>query len=160
MRAPASFAKHPLHPMLVALPIGLFVASFVAELISFWQAGEVWRDLLFYNLAGGIIGAVVAAIPGFIDYISLKDEKVLPLAHRHFGVNVALLAVYAGNFWLRTESGKTLSGDSRLIPFLLSLLGMILLGLSGWLGGEMVYAHGVAVDVEKQRPARSESVQD
>jgi uncharacterized membrane protein len=150
MRATARFGKHPFHPMLVAIPIGLFVASFAAEIIFLRQGGELWRDLTFYNLAGGLIGAVVAAIPGFIDYVGLKEEKVLPLAHRHFGVNVALLAVYGANFWLRTESGKALTGDSRLVPFLLSILGMLLLGLSGWLGGEMVYAHGVAVDAEKQ----------
>lgn len=149
MRASASFAKHPFHPMLVAIPIGLFVASFVAEVISLWQGGALWRDLTFYNLAGGIIGAVVAAIPGFIDYVALKEEKVLPLAHGHFGVNVALLAVYGANLWLRCESAKALTGDSRLVPFLFSVLGMLLLGVSGWLGGEMVYAHGVAVEAEK-----------
>jgi uncharacterized membrane protein len=160
MRTPASFGKHPYHPMLVAIPIGLFVASFIAELISLRQRGELWRDLTFYNLAGGLIGAVAAAIPGFIDYISLKDEKVLSLAHRHFGVNVALLAVYGVNFWLRTESAKPLVGESRLLPFLLSLLGMLLLGISGWLGGEMVFAHGVAVDVEKQPSAASQSGTD
>jgi uncharacterized membrane protein len=156
MRASASFGKHPFHPMLVALPIGLLVASFVAEVISLWQGGEFWRDLTFYNLAGGIIGAVVAAIPGFIDYVALKDEKVLPLAHRHFGVNVALLALCSANLWLRSESGKALTGDSRLWPFLLSILGMILLGLSGWLGGEMVYAHGVAVEAGRQAPATTD----
>jgi uncharacterized membrane protein len=150
MRAPASFGKHPFHPMLVAIPIGLFSASFVAEGISFWQSSEFWRDLTYYNLIGGIIGAVVAAIPGFIDYVALKDEKVLPLAHRHFAVNVALLSMYSLNLWLRTESGKAIIGTTRLIPFSISILGMILLGLSGWLGGEMVYAHGVAVDTEKK----------
>jgi uncharacterized membrane protein len=160
MRTPASFGKHPYHPMLVAIPIGLFVASFVAELISFRQSAELWRDLTFYNLAGGLIGAVVAAVPGFIDYVSLKGEKVLSLAHRHFGVTVALLAVYGVNFWFRTESAKPLIGESRLLPFLLSILGMLLLGISGWLGGEMVFAHGVAVDVERQNSASGESAAD
>jgi uncharacterized membrane protein len=150
MRAPASFAKHPFHPMLVAIPIGLFVASFASDAISFWQDGKLWRDLTFYNLIGGIIGAVVAAIPGFIDYVALKDEKVLPLAHRHFGVNVALLGLYSINLWIRTESGNAVINNSRWVPFLLSILGMILLGISGWLGGEMVYAHGVAVDTENK----------
>ena len=152
MRARASFGKHPFHPMLVAIPIGLFIASFVSETISLWQSSKLWDDLTFYNLIGGLIGAVVAAIPGFIDYVSLKDEKVLPLAHRHFGVNVALLGVYSVNLWLRTQSGKALIGNSVWIPLLLSILGMSLLGISGWLGGEMVYAHGVAVDTEKKNP--------
>jgi uncharacterized membrane protein len=150
MRARASFAKHPFHPMLVAIPIGLFIASFASEAISLWHGSELWRDLTFYNLIGGLIGAVVAAIPGFVDYVSLEDEKVLPLAHRHFGVNVALLSVYSVNLWVRTQSGKAIIGNSVWIPLLLSVLGMSLLGISGWLGGEMVYAHGVAVDVEEK----------
>jgi uncharacterized membrane protein len=160
MRAPASFAKHPFHPMLVAIPIGLFVASFASDAISFWQDGKLWRDLTFYNLIGGIIGAVVAAIPGFIDYVALKDEKVLPLAHRHFGVNVALLGLYSINLWVRTESGNAVINNSRWIPFFLSILGMILLGISGWLGGEMVYAHGVAVDAENKLSATDNSPDD
>jgi uncharacterized membrane protein len=158
MRAPASFGKHPFHPMLVAIPIGLFVASFVSDAIFFWQGGELWRDLTFYNLIGGIIGAVVAAIPGFIDYVALKDEQVLPLAHLHFAANVALLGLYSINLWVRTESGNAAVSNSRWIPFLLSIVGMILLGISGWLGGEMVYAHGVAVDTEK-KPSETDNSQ-
>jgi uncharacterized membrane protein len=119
-----------------------------------------FKDLTFYNLIGGLIGAVVVAIPGFIDYISLQDEKVLPLAHRHFGVNVALLSVYSVNLWVRTQSGRAVIGSSILFPFLISLLGMILLGISGWLGGEMVYAHGVAVDIEEKVSESKNSLPD
>ena len=149
MRTPASFGKHPLHPMLVALPIGLFVASFAFDLIHLWKGGELWQDLAFYDLAAGLVGAVGAAIPGFIDYVSLTGERVLRVAHWHFGVNVALLSVYGLDLWLRIESRKSVDGVFHLGPFLLSAVGMLLLGLSGWLGGELVFAHGVAVDVRE-----------
>jgi uncharacterized membrane protein len=132
--------------MLVAFPIGLFVASFVFDLLALWKHHELWQTLAFYNMAGGLIGAVGAAIPGLIDYAALKDEKVLPLAHWHFGVNVALIGVYSANLYLRTESGKLLTGELAIIPFFLSILGLLLLMVSGWLGGEMVYVHGVAVE--------------
>jgi uncharacterized membrane protein len=132
--------------MLVALPIGLFVASFVFDLVNLWESRELWQTLAFYNMVGGLIGAGVAAIPGLIDYAQLKDEKVLPLAHWHFGINVTLIGIYAANIWLRTASGKAVSGDLNFIPFVISIIGQILLVVSGWLGGEMVYVHGVAVD--------------
>lgn len=150
MRTPASFGKHPLHPMLVALPIGLFVASFAFDLMHLWKGGAIWSDLAFYDLAAGLTGAVAAAIPGFIDYVSLTSEKVLRVAHWHFGANVALLCLYGLDLWLRIESRKSGSGVFHLTPFLLSAVGMLLLGLSGWLGGELVFAHGVAVDEEKR----------
>jgi uncharacterized membrane protein len=146
MRTPARFGGHPLHPMLVAFPIGLLVASYAFDLIHLWKGEELWANLAFYDLAAGLIGAAAAAIPGFIDYVSLTDEKVLPLAHWHFGVNLALIGVYAIDFWLRTESGQSTLDTFRLAPFLLSTLGLLLLTLSGWLGGELVYVHGVAVD--------------
>src|SRR5215510_1263710 len=146
MRTPARFGKHPFHPMLVALPIGLFVASFAFDLIHLWNGGQMWSQLAFYNLAVGLTGAAVAAIPGFIDYVSLTDEKILRVAHWHFGVNVVLLSVYGVDLWLRIQSRKSGDGGFHLTPFLLSAAAMLLLGLSGWLGGELVFAHGVAVD--------------
>lgn len=146
MRTPARFGGHPLHPMLVAFPLGLFVTSLAFDIIHLWKGEELWANLAFYDLAAGLIGAVAAAIPGFIDYVWLTGEKVLPLAHWHFGVNLALIGVYAIDFWLRTESGQSTLGTFRFAPFLLSTLGLLLLTLSGWLGGELVYVHGVAVD--------------
>jgi uncharacterized membrane protein len=146
VRAAASFLKHPLHPLLVAFPIGLLVASFIFDLLNLWENRELWQTLAFYNMAGGLIGAVLAAVPGLLDYAALKDEKVLQIAHWHFGVNVALLGIYAANVWLRTASGKAYSGDLQIVPFFLSIIGQLLLVVSGWLGGELVYVHGVAVD--------------
>jgi uncharacterized membrane protein len=132
--------------MLVAFPIGLLVASFVSDLLYLWTAREIWETLAFYNMVGGLIGAVVAAVPGLLDYAALKDDKVVSIAHWHFGVNLVLLCLYGANVWLRTDSGKAALGDWRLVPILLSVIGQIALVVSGWLGGEMVYVHGVAVD--------------
>ncbi len=148
MRTPARIGKHPLHPMSVALPIGLWAAAFAFDVLHIWRGDELWGTLAFYNLAAGLIGALAAAIPGFVDYVSLNDETVLRIAHWHFGVTLTTVTVYAVNFWLRTEAGKGLIGDTALVPFLLSSLGMLLVGFSGWLGGELVFAHGVAVEVE------------
>jgi uncharacterized membrane protein len=57
-----------------------------------------------------------------------------------------MLAVYSADLWVRTEAGKAMIGNLTFIPFLLSIAGILLLTLSGWLGGELVFAHGVAID--------------
>jgi uncharacterized membrane protein len=63
MKTPASIAGHPIHPMLVPLAIGLWIA--------FGASSESWRIVALYTLAGGIVGALLAAVPGFIDMLSI-----------------------------------------------------------------------------------------
>jgi uncharacterized membrane protein len=73
MSSPAGIAHHPIHPMLVAFPIGLWVFSFICDLgYLFGGHNDVWASVAFYSLMGGIIGAVAAAVPGRIDFGSMK----------------------------------------------------------------------------------------
>src|SRR5438067_13403965 len=147
MASPASVGGHPIHPMIIPFPIGLWVFSFIADVIYLWRGNPVWRDwIAFYTLLGGIIGAAVAAVPGLIDWLSLKDSEVVKIANWHARLNVIALVVFAISFYLRTTSGASWVGGSYTIPVLLSVLGVILIMISGWLGGEMVFRHGVAVD--------------
>jgi uncharacterized membrane protein len=155
MASPASMGKHPVHPMLIPFPIALWIFSFVADLIYLWRGNPVWRDwIAFYTLLGGTIGAAVAAVPGIVDWLSIKDAQVKRLADWHARLNVIALVVFAADFYLRTKGGASWVGGSTTIPLLLSVVGIILITISGWLGGEMVYVHGVAV--EPQQDARTE----
>ena len=65
MSTPASVARHPLHPILIPLPIGLWVFSLVADLVFLagW-GGATWKAVAWYTMGGGIVGAVLAAVPG------------------------------------------------------------------------------------------------
>ena len=149
MASPASIGGHPVHPMLIPFPIALWVFSLIADLIYFWRGNPVWRDYIaFYTLLGGIIGAAVAAVPGFIDWLSLKDREVVKIANWHARLNVMALLIFAASFYLRTSGGSSLVRGSHIIPFVLSVLGVILITIAGWLGGEMVFRHGVAVEAQ------------
>jgi uncharacterized membrane protein len=140
MRTPASVAGHPIHPMLVTLPIGLWVFSFVCDLFFVFGTGApVWSTVALYTMAAGIIGALAAAIPGFIDLLSL------PAAPRrtalvHMAINLTIVVLYVINFWRRTGTPENPGGYVWL-----SLLTILMLLVSGWLGGRMVYLLGVAV---------------
>ncbi|HKO97343.1 MAG TPA: DUF2231 domain-containing protein [Pyrinomonadaceae bacterium] len=147
MASPASIGGHPIHPMIVPFPIALWVFSLVADLIYLWRGNLVWKDwIAFYSLLAGILGAVAAAVPGLIDWLSLKDPKVVKIANWHARLNVIALLIFAASFYLRTMSGAGLVGGSYTIPVALSVLGVILISISGYLGGELVFKHGVAVD--------------
>ena len=147
MASPASIGGHPVHPMLIPFPIGLWAFSLVADVIYLWRGNPVWRNYIaFYTLLGGIIGAVAAAVPGFIDWLSIKDRNVVKIANWHARLNVIALLIFTASFYLRTTRGSALVSEGYTIPIALSVLGVILISISGYLGGEMVFRHGVAVD--------------
>lgn len=144
MASPASFKGHPIHPMLVVFPLGLWTFSLVCDVVYlFGWGGAAWASAALYAIGGGVVGALLAAIPGLIDLLSLKEPRTRRIGILHMVVNLAAVAVFAFDFWLRLDAG-TGAG----LPVLLSILGVALISLSGWLGGELVYVHGVAV----QRP--------
>jgi uncharacterized membrane protein len=148
MSAPASFKGHPFHPIIVPLPIGLWIFSIVSDFIfKLGWGSPVWNDVAFYTLAGGIVGALIAALPGFIDLIGLTNPKTQSIAIWHMIINLLAVALYSFNFWLRMHRAP---GDN--LPVILSAIGVGLILISGWLGGEMVYVRGVAV---KQPPDQS-----
>ena len=137
----AQIFKHPIHPMLVPLPIGLWIFSFLCDLAyRFLSDNVLWNDMALYTMAAGIAGALLAALPGFLDYLSLEDRATRRVATAHMLINLTTVGLYAVNLWLRTTTSP-----GAATPFALSIVGMILLSVAGWLGGELVFRHGVAV---------------
>ena len=149
METRASVAEHPIHPMLIPFPIALWIFSLASDLIYlFGFGGAVWKDIALYTMAGGIIGGLAAAIPGYIDYRSLSDPVIVRVAQMHMVINVGLIVLFTINTGLRI-----LNGPEALLPVLLSVLGVAALSVSGWLGGELVYVQGVAVQPEREPTA-------
>ena len=143
MRTPASIAKHPLHPMLVAIPIGLWIFSLVCDIARVsGSADPAWPTVALYTMAGGVVGALLAAVPGFIDLLSLPPGP-RKTALAHMIINLTVVTLYVVNLWMRWSNPAALE-----TPFWLSVVAIGLLVISGWLGGKMVYVHGVAVDTE------------
>ena len=146
MRTPASIARHPVHSMLVTLPVGLWVFSFACDLVfAFGTPDPVWKTVALYTMGGGLIGALAAAIPGLVDLVSLPHRS-RGVGVAHLSVNVAVVTLFGVNFWLRAASGDAGAGSSATVW--LSLLAIALLAVSGWLGGKLVYERGVGVHIE------------
>ena len=141
MRTPANIARHPIHPMLVAIPIGLWIFSLICDLVYRFGGGNPnWQVVAWYTLVGGILGALVAAVPGFIDMLSLP-WATKRIALIHMSINLTVVALYVVNAYIRKRSGGV--SDATIW---LSVISVGMLAVSGWLGGKMVYLHGVAVD--------------
>ena len=158
MASRASIGGHPIHPMLIPFPIGLLVFSLIADLIYLWRGNPVWENYIaFYTLLGGIIGAAAAAIPGLIDWATLTDRAAVKVANWHARVNIIGLVIFIASFYLRTTSGAKWIVSMPMLPFILSLIGVVGLSIAGYLGGELVFRHGVAVAVPISAQPKSEA---
>ena len=158
MASKASIGGHPIHPMLIPFPIGLLVFSFIADLVYLWRGNPIWKEYVaFYTLLGGIIGGAAAAIPGLIDWATLTDRAAVKIANWHARVNIFTLVIFGASFYLRTTGGAKWFPSLPMLPVILSVVGVIGLTIAGWLGGELVFKHRVAVTAHE--PAASEKTE-
>lgn len=151
MRTPAQIAGHPIHPMLVSIPIGLWLFSFACDIIATRVAEPAsWTTASEYAMVGGILGALAAALPGLVDLLSLRGLAVQKTALKHMTLNLVVVALFAINAWLRLQDSI-----GQAASLALSACSIALLGVSGWLGGKMVYEAGVAVHADEAAMPRT-----
>lgn len=152
MATPASIRKHPIHPMLVVFPFALWTTAVVFDVIALVTGNSTLRAVTFYNIAAGIVGAVAAAVPGFIDYLTLGG-RARRVGTWHMVLNLGALTLFSVSWVLRTRWGAGVVGVDSWIPVITAFVGLALLFPSGWLGGSLVYVHGMGVE---PRAARGE----
>jgi len=143
MQSRASIAGHPIHPMLIPFPFALWTTSFVVDILFYFTRHPTLLVMSKFLLAAGCLGAVAAAIPGFIDWLAINDGEAKKAATWHARLNVLALAVFTFSFLLRLGRYSDIVGRKLTIPVLLSLVGMIVISISGWLGGELVFRYRI-----------------
>src|SRR4051812_15004508 len=95
METPATVKHHPLHPLMITLPIGMFVLSVIADIIYLaFDSRPIWRDFAVYAIIAGIACGLLAAIPGIIDWFSLRGEEVQRMANYHAILNIGVLILF------------------------------------------------------------------
>jgi len=152
MASKASIGGHPVHPMLIPFPLALWTTSFAADVVYYFVRNSNLLLISKFMLAAGCLGALAAAVPGIIDWLAIKDRQVSKVANWHARLNIIALIIFAISLYLRMQAGAWVNYHIR-IAFLLSLLGVILIAISGWLGGELSYRYGVGVAPQKDTPA-------
>jgi uncharacterized membrane protein len=136
---------HPLHPALVHVPAGLWPAALVFDLLSQGGLGNVAVQLSFFCIALGLLTALVAVPTGLADWSEIKKEKpAWKIGVWHMGLNLLAAAIFAANLGLRVGTFQT--ATSVPAPALvLTAVGVFLVMISAYLGGQMVYSYGVGV---------------
>lgn len=141
MKSKAQIKGHPLHPLLIPFPIAFLIGAFAFDVLSvvnhntgFWQTGK-------YLELAGVLTALVAAVPGVVDYFGVvpPQSSAKKRATLHALINISLVVVFAAAFILRDNINTTL-------VLVMEGIGVIMLFVSGWLGGTLVYRNQIGVD--------------
>jgi uncharacterized membrane protein len=139
METPASIGKHPVHSILVPIPIGAWIFALVADLVASRNGDPTWHSAAFYAIGVGIAGALLAAVFGLVDLLSLPPGPTRRTGIFHMSINLVAVVVFGLNLAMRWSEPDH-AGSAAL-----TVLGVLLIGVGGWLGGEMVYRGGVGV---------------
>jgi uncharacterized membrane protein len=138
----ARIAGHPLHPMFVPFPIVCFVLTLVSDLAYWKTAAMQWANMSAWLLVVGLVMAALAAIAGLIDFLGERRIRALPAVYFHAIGNVVAVVLAIFNLLIHSRDAYTSVVPTGLV---LSVLTVLILLVTGYLGGEMVYRHGVGV---------------
>ena len=134
---------HPIHPMLVNFPLGLLVTSAVFDIVHLVTGNGYWSGIAFWMIAAGVVTGLLAAIVGTIDALAIPSgTRAKSVSFVHGSGNFLILVLFVVSWILRLS----VPGNPPVIAYALSFLGAALLGVTGWLGGELTLRLGIGVD--------------
>ena len=143
MHAKAKIFGHPIHQMLIVFPLGLLATSLVFDIVYEITGNGRWADISYVMIASGIIGGLLAAIFGLVDWLAIPGgTRAKRIGALHGIGNVAVVALFAISWALRYGN----AGLPGAGAFVLSILAVALALVTGWLGGELVDRLAVGVD--------------
>lgn len=143
MESKAKILGHGAHPILIVFPLGLLATAVIFDAIRLVTGDPKWSDVAYYMIGAGVIGGVVAAVAGFIDWWAIpKGTRARSVGLWHGVGNDLVLLLFAVSWWLRREVPQH---DPSTLALVLSFAGGALSLATGWLGGELVERLGMAV---------------
>jgi uncharacterized membrane protein len=135
---------HPVHPMLIVFPLGLLSAALLFDLIYLVTGNRDLTVFSYWALVTGLVGGLLAAIFGLLDWLAIPGgTRAKRIGAWHGGGNLVVVVLFATAWYIRWTSADALPDG---LPFILELLGAGVALVTAWLGGELVYRLGVAVD--------------
>jgi uncharacterized membrane protein len=132
--------------MLVVFPLGLLATSLVWDVVYLATGNVMWAQTSFWTIVAGLGGALIAAVPGFVDWLGIpRGTRAWRVGAWHLVLNlivVVLFVVSAGLRLANTLGSYTAPDMLDMIP---GWAALVLAMVSGWLGGELVERLGVGV---------------
>lgn len=144
MESRAKLLGHPIHPMLIVLPLGLFIGAVVFDGLSLALGNGAFSTVGFWNIAAGVLTGLAAAVFGLIDWLAIPSgTRAKRIGLLHGGSNVVVVLSFAVVWWLR-YTGTSVALSTGI--FVIEVVALAIGSVAGWLGGELVDRLGVGVD--------------
>jgi uncharacterized membrane protein len=138
----AAIGGHPIHPMVVPVPIGLLTGALVSDLAYAATRDRFWARASLALTAGGVVGGLASAVLGATDFVTKRQIRDQRIAWLHAGGNALVVALGAASVAMRSRDPERAVLPAGLA---VSLTSATLLLVTGWLGGELVYRYRVGV---------------
>lgn len=143
MESRARLFGHAIHPILIVFPLGLLVTSLIFDIIGLATSAETLAAVSFWNIAAGVIGGLLAAVFGLIDWLAIpRGTRARAVGLWHGLGNVLLVVLFLISWLLRLGAPGHVPSTPALV---LSVIAVALGVVTGWLGGELVQRLGVGV---------------
>jgi uncharacterized membrane protein len=144
MESKAKLLGHPVHPMLVVVPLGAFIAAVLFDALYLWQRLPTFAAVGYWNIAAGVVGGLLAAVFGLVDWLAIPARtRAKRIGLLHGASNVVVIAAFALAWFARRGSIDVAPTPAI---FVVEVLALALGTVAGWLGGELVDRLGVGVD--------------
>jgi nitrite reductase/ring-hydroxylating ferredoxin subunit/uncharacterized membrane protein len=142
MRSRASYKGHPIHPGLIPFPFAFLTGAFVFDALAwlfdrpaFWSTGG-------HLALAGVLSALVAAVPGFIDYVYTVPPRSSGKrrATQHMALNLTVVALFTTTWLVREPLAPS------LLVVAVELVAVGMLATAGLMGGVLVSRNQISVD--------------
>lgn len=138
--------QHPLHPMVVSFPIAFLGFVPLADLAFWWVGDPFWAKAAFWMITAGFAMGVLAAVLGTIDFMLVRAVRRHVAGWSHFIVAIMTLSLAGANLMLRLDDPVAAALPWGLFT---SLATLVVLGVTGWLGGTLTFRHGIGTYVHE-----------
>ena len=152
MESKAKMFGHAIHPILIVFPLGLLSTAAIFDVLYLITGNSTWSTVSFWMIASGLIGGLVAALFGLIDFLNIPSKtRAKRIGTYHAVVNLIAMMLFALSLVLRWDTPTT----PPTVAFVCSFAGFLIAGLGGWFGGELVERLGVGVSSQANLNAPS-----
>src|SRR5689334_622794 len=142
MESKARLLGHPIHQVLIVFPLGLLATAVIFDVLHYLTGNATWTGIAYYMMPAGIIGGLLAALFGLIDWLGIPGgTRAKAVATTHGLGNVLMILLFGGSWLLR----QNVPSDPGVFAYILSFAGAAVSIFTGWLGGELVDRMGVGV---------------
>lgn len=151
MYSKIKIAGHPLHPILIAYPIAFYTSTLACFIVYQYNMHEFWFKAALLSNAAGVATAVVAALPGFIDWLFIPSEKKAKnVGVKHMLYNVSALVLFGINLLMEYKKLHADHHDAK-IAIIITAAGLLLTTVGGFLGGELMQHHHIGISLTEEQ---------